>query len=231
MIGNSYRATAFLSSGNRQQENKIMTTIRPISSILAELSASLPASRTSIAVLLESLHERGFGFILLIFALPMALPLPVPPGINILLASPLILLTAQQALGRHTIWLPEGMKRKTISSAKLSRILAGAIPWMQRIERFVRPRLGWMTQGIASNLIGLMGLLMALTITIPLPLTNTVPSLGIALMAIGIIMRDGLSVLIGAFIGMCWILILGGVITYLGVEGIDALKESIKSFF
>ena len=84
-----------------------------ISEILIRLRDTLPSERISIADLLEAFHERGFGFILLIFSVPMALPIPVPPGINVLLATPLILLTAQQALGRHTIWLPEKVKNKT----------------------------------------------------------------------------------------------------------------------
>lgn len=63
------------------------------------------------------------------------------------------------------------------------------------------------------------------------PLTNTVPSMGIALMSIGILMRDGLSVLAGAFIGIAWIALLASVFIFLGLEGADLVKDFIKSFF
>jgi hypothetical protein len=49
---------------------------------------------------------------------------------------------------------------------------------------------------------------MALMVCVPLPLTNTVPSLGIACMAIGVVMRDGLAVIAGAIIGLVWIFLL-----------------------
>jgi len=204
--------------------------IRSISDVLTELKSTLPAEKVSLSYLLEAFHERGFGFFLLIFALPMALPLPVPPGINVLLATPLILLTAQQALGRHTIWMPEKMKKKAISSEKAGGLIGGTIPWMKRLEMLSKPRLSFMTQGLFSNIIGLLGLIMALTVCIPLPLTNTVPSFGIAVMALGVINRDGLAVLGGAIIGGLWVTMLTTAFVIFGTEGIDLLKETIKSF-
>ena len=76
------------------------------------------------------------------------------------------------------------------------------MPYVKKIEWFLKPRLGAVTQGVFSNFIGLAGLIMALSVTIPLPLTNTVPSFGIAVMALGVIMRDGLAVIMGAVVGL-----------------------------
>ncbi len=203
-------------------------TIRSISEVLRDLGNSFEGEHISIGNIIEALHERGFGFLLLIFALPMALPLPVPPGINILLASPLIILTGQQALGRHTIWMPEKLRRRSIARAKLEKLISAAIPWMQRLEVLLKPRLGGITHGPFSNVIGVLGLIMALTICIPVPLTNTVPSLGIALMAAGVIMRDGLAVMAGALIGTAWVLMLACIVMFLGAEGIDVVSEAIR---
>lgn len=206
-------------------------SIRPISHVLTDLENTLPPERVSVADLLEAFHERGFGFVLLIFSVPMALPIPVPPGINVLLASPLILLTAQQAIGRHTIWLPDTMKRRTIKSSKLSAVIHASLPWFKRLERFVKPRLEFVTRGAFSYLIGIFGLIMALSVCVPLPMTNTVPSLGIALMSVGVIMRDGLAVMLGAFIGILWVAALTAILIFLGTEGIDFVKEMIKGYF
>ena len=38
-----------------------------------------------------ALHERGFGLLMLFFALPLSIPLPVPPGLTAIPAIPLIL--------------------------------------------------------------------------------------------------------------------------------------------
>lgn len=202
-----------------------------ISDIFIQIRDEVIKEQVSIDDLLEAFHERGFGILLLILSVPMALPVPVPPGINILLASPLILLTAQQAVGRHTIWLPEWMRRKTIKGETLRKVISVTLPWCKRIELIVKPRFEFMTQGVFSHLIGIFGLIMALAICVPLPMTNTVPSLGIAMMAIGVIMRDGLAVLGGALVGIIWIIFLAAVIIFLGTEGIDFVKEMIKGYF
>ncbi len=76
-------------------------------------------------------------------------------------------------------------------------------------------------------MIGILGLFMALSVCVPLPFTNTVPSFGIALMALGVIMRDGLAVIAGAFIGTLWVLIIFSAILFLGVEGIAFIKETL----
>lgn len=203
--------------------------LRSISDIFIDLEQSLTGERVTFEAILEALHERGFGFLLLIFAAPMALPIPVPPGINIMLATPLIVLSAQQAVGRHTIWFPAWIKRKSIKRETLSFLIRSTLPWFKRIEVFVKPRMEFATQGVFSCLIGIFGLAMALMVCVPLPMTNTVPSLGIALMAIGVIMRDGLCVTLGAIIGLIWTFALTAIIGFLGVQGIDMAKDMIKS--
>jgi hypothetical protein len=178
---------------------------------------------------LEAFHERGFGFFLLLFALPAALPVPAI-GLNAIIALPLLILTAQQAMGRHTIWLPESWLSKSVSKEKIDGYIDSANPWVKKIETFIRPRLPIITQGFSSNMIGILGFFMALAVSIPLPLTNTVPSIGIVCMAIGVIMRDGLAVIIGILIGIGWIVLLSWLILFFGSEAIDLVKTTIKGF-
>ena len=141
--------------------------IRSLSELLEDTKRVLTGERVSVAALVEALHERGIAMILLIFAAPMALPLPVPPGINIMLATPLILLTLQQAMGRRTVWLPQKTLRKEFDSKGFSKLIDGVVPWMKRIEILLRPRLGFLTRDTASRAFGVLGVIMALTVCIP----------------------------------------------------------------
>ena len=204
-------------------------TPRPISQVLTDLQNTLPKEKICTFDLLEALHERGFGFLLFIFALPAAIPLP-GLGVNLIVAAPLLFFTAQQAMGRHTIWIPEKIKYKSVSRDGFEKMVNAALPFITKLEILVRPRLGFITQGVFSNLIGLAGVIMALSICVPLPLTNTVPAMGIALMAVGVIMRDGLAVIGGMIIGLVWVAMLTYVLVFLGTEGLDLVKETIKSF-
>lgn len=208
-----------------------MTAIRAISEVITDMNAALTEDQVSVGQILEAFHERGFGFLLLIFAFPMALPIPKPPGLSTILAIPLILLTIQQALGFHTLWFPGFIRRKSFSSAAFGRVIETSIPWLKKIEALAQPRLGMVTQGAFSNVIGVCGLIMALWIAVPMPLSNTVPSIGIALMAIGVMMRDGVFVLAGALIGLLWVFAMVFVVVFLGMEGLDLIVEYFRSFF
>jgi len=200
---------------------------RSLSQLLLDLELELNDTDVSVTRLLEAFHKRGFGFFLLFLALPAALPLP-GLGINMIIAFPMLLLTFQQIIGRHTIWLPKRIRQRTIPSKALRKLIDGAMPWMRRLEILVRPRLEFITVGIASKVIGMLGFLMSVSVLFPVPLTNTVPSLGIVLMAIGVLMRDGLAVLSGAIIGTTWIVLLVSAVTIYGPEGLDLLKDAIK---
>ncbi len=205
-------------------------SIRPLSTILTDIQSQIEGEEISLKTLLNAFHERGFGFFLFLFALPAALPVPAF-GINTLIALPLLLLTAQQAVGRHTIWIPQKWHSKTISKSKMDKFIKAATSWIKRLEFFIRPRLSFMTQGHISKLIGVLGFFMALAVSIPLPLTNTVPSFGIALMAIGILMRDGLAVIAGALVGIIWVILLVSFVLIYGPEGFDIAKDFIKEIF
>lgn len=204
-------------------------TPRSISQVLIDLQEQLPLEKVCTFDILEALHERGFGFLLFVFSLPAALPIP-GLGINTIIALPLFFLTTQQMMGRQSIWIPEKIKYKSISRSFFEKAVTKSLPFIKKIEFFLKPRLGFMTQGIFSNLIGLAGLIMALSVTIPLPMTNTVPAFGIALMALGVIMRDGLAVIVGAVVGLAWVAMLVYVSIFLGLEGLDLIKETIKSY-
>lgn len=199
-----------------------MTQIRTLSQLLLDLKSELDGHTVSVGQILDAFHERGFGFFLFLFALPAALPLPAV-GIGTVLGLPLLFLTAQLALRRHTIWMPESVRKRTLERAQLMKFIDIGLPWVRRLEILVRPRLGWITHGAVSAIIGVLGFIMACSVLLPIPLTNTVPSFGIALMAVGIIMRDGLAVLAGAVAGIAWI----AALILLGSAGLKALAESV----
>jgi len=207
-----------------------MTQARSISTLLIDFQSTLSGENVPVSSILEAFHERGFGILLLVFALPMAMPLPVPPGINIMLGSPLLILSAQQMVGRRDVWLPQSWQRKSFTTKTVTGFLNGMIPFLQKMEVLTKPRYVALTGHRAQMIIGALGLIMALTACIPLPLTNTVPSFGIALMALGVLMRDGVAVAIGAFIGTTWVTMLTIAVMLFGTQGIDLMKEAIKSW-
>jgi hypothetical protein len=205
-----------------------MSEIRSISQLLIDLKADISGERVSVAMILDALHERGFGVVMFFFAIPIALPFPVPPGINILFAAPLLVLAAQMMVGRHSIWMPKSIQSKSLSRKALDKTIDLCVPWLCKIEYLIKPRLGFMTRGIASRVVGFLGIVMALSIYVPIPLTNTVPGMGMCAMAIGLVMRDGLSVAVGALVGTGWVIMMALAIILLGAQAVDIIKDTIK---
>ena len=201
--------------------------IRPLSQVISDMLDGITTERVSIGDILEAFHERGFGFILILLAMPM---LPVPPGLNTFFAIPMVILTTQQALGHHTVWAPQALRRKSMPTSQFKGFMLSTLPWVKRLEVLIKPRFGFITQGGFSRLIGVFGIIMALMACVPAPLTHTMPSFGIALMAAGVMMRDGLTVIAGAFIGLGWVTMLILAVVFLGHEGLDILHHTLKSF-
>ena len=228
---------------NAQQDNHAQ--VRSISAVLKDFCHELTTQRDNsnnnnnsnnthdafIAVddILSALHKRGFGVVLLFLSLPMALPFPVPPVLNVMLSLPLLFLTTQQILAVNTVWLPNFLRMKTVNIAAVISVINRITPFLTKLEHLTKPRLSCLTSPSAQRITGMLGTIMALSITVPLPLTNTVPSLSIAVMALGILMRDGIAVLTGALIGMLWVTMLICAIIFFGPEGIEIVKNLIKS--
>lgn len=176
----------------------------------------------------EGFHERGFGILIFLFTLPAAVPVPMP-AVNTLIAIPIMILTWQQMIGRHTVWMPEKVMHGTLNKDLFDKTLDWSIPWVKRLEWFLKPRLGFMTQGIFSHLIGFSGLIMATCGAIPLPLVNTAPAIGIAIMAIGVLMRDGLAVLVGMVFGLTWVIGILSLYAIFGMHALYIVKDFILS--
>lgn len=178
---------------------------RSIIKIIQEVRVAVRSGAVeNIGDLAQMLSNRGVALVLLILSIPMALPIPVPPGVNIALAAPLLFITAQQVLGINNLWLPKKLERIKISSW-LNKVLGAALPYLKKAHKLLDPRFEKITSRLGVRFIGIAGFMMALVVCVPVPGSNTVPSLGIAVMALGTLTRDGVAVILGAIIGIAWI--------------------------
>jgi len=200
---------------------------RPFSTLLDDIRGQLAAGPelVSIETLLEGLHERGFGVALALFSLPMAIPLPKPPGLSTIFGIPMLILAGQLALGRHTLWFPAFVHQKTIKKARLDALFRATTPRIRQIESWLKPRHEWMTQGLPSRLTGCVAVLISLCVMSPLPGLNTVTSLGLGIMGLGLVMRDGLAIVTGGAIALAWAACIISLYVVFGLEGLDALRS------
>ncbi|WP_252915616.1 exopolysaccharide biosynthesis protein [Hoeflea alexandrii] len=169
-----------------------------------------PKATISLGALSDLMQERAFGLLLLVLALPCCLPFVyILPQ---LVALPMVVLATQMAMGRRAPWLPETLRKRQLPVAGLLDVVSRAKRYGGWLERFAHPRFPSFTGDRANRVIGALLIVPCLSILVPLPLTNTVPGIGVALVAVGLIERDALFVVMGLIAALVWvaILVIGG---------------------
>ncbi len=151
-------------------------------------------NRTTDVTLAEILllaKERVFGFLLVILSLPSALPVPAP-GYSIPFGILIFLLAIQLIFGAKIPWLPPKMLNHPIKLVTVQKFLKAGNPWLQKIEAIARPRLTYICTTLPGKVtIGMAIALMAISMMIPIPGTNTIPAIGVFVTSFGLLEDDG----------------------------------------
>ena len=193
-----------------------------LSAVLLALAAQTDRERISIGDLVAARGDRALGALLFIFAFPNVLP--VPPGTSTLLGVPLIFLAAQLMLGRAS-WLPAVVSRRSLLQADFAVLVRRVVPWLQRTERLLRPRLTWAAGPPMEYALGAVCLLLALVLVLPIPLGNMLPALAISLMALAVLARDGLWALAGLVAAGLSAVVVSGVVFAMIKAGLFLLRQ------
>jgi len=184
--------------------------------------------------ILELAGERTFGFLLVLLALPSALPIPAP-GYSTPFGFVIFLLAVQLMAGSTRPWLPERVNRFAIALPKAQAFVKAGIPWLQRIEVLSRPRLTPLcTSRLGRILLGSIIALMACSMMLPIPLTNTLPAIGVFITGFGLLDDDGAISLAGLVICLLALTLTTSVLIF-GVavvkEAIGLLKQGMSGLF
>lgn len=169
---------------------------QPISRLLIELAEAWPAERVTLGDLILAFGDRSYGLLILLLSIPNLIPILIPGWAQIF-GVPLTIITWQMMRGHPVPRLPAALSHRSISRADLLLFATKAEPWLKRVERFVRPREGWLTGPGGDRLIGILSLYVAAMVMLPGPGTNAPPSFGAAIMAVGLLERDGRTIAIG----------------------------------
>jgi hypothetical protein len=165
-----------------------------VSEILAGIART---RRKTVAVsdVLEAFGDRAFGALMFVFAAPLALPMP--PGASAILGAPLLFITAQWMVGRKTLWLPKIVTERTMSRSDFATMLEKVTPFLAWLEGHLRRRLSFLYGRLFDRLTGLMCLVLALIVFLPIPFGNMLPSFALAVFGLGLAERDGVAALVG----------------------------------
>jgi hypothetical protein len=158
----------------------------------------------TVGSLIEVFGEKSFAVLFVLLLAVPALPLPTG-GVTHLFELIAMLLALQLIVGRRTVWLPERWRRRELGPAakkRFSEVLLRRLRWL---ERHSRPRLGFLlTHRLSGVVFGFLILALSLTAFLAPPFTglDTLPSLAVVVLSVGVLLGDALLVLVGLVIGV-----------------------------
>jgi len=179
------------------------TTNSTLIETLEAIAHDAPEDGLSLGDIRHRLDQSAFGALLIVLAMPVSIPFLY--GVPQIVSVPMIALAAQMVMGRDEPWLPEKLAARMMSKSGLERTASGARKWFGWAERLARPRLQFLASKPAERVIGILLCVFCASILLPLPLTNTVPGIAVAIVGFGLLAKDGLLINPGLLLGAGWV--------------------------
>jgi hypothetical protein len=162
-------------------------TFVPASVVLQELHEAAPADQFTLGWLMGRLQKQSFGLIMLLLAI-----VAVAPGISILGGLLLLIPAFQMIAGRSAPIFPRWIANRPLPTKHLGAVVQRAVSVLKYLEKVVRPRFPTPPE-LTKRVVGIfVVLLCARLLLMPIPLSNILPAVLIALISLGYLEEDGI---------------------------------------
>lgn len=150
--------------------------------------------------IVKSLGTRSYGPILFFVCLIELLPfISAIPGMYIVTASVIILLSAQLMVGREQPWLPDRLLKVSLQRKNLRDQIRRWASWAKWLDGLSKPRLEFFVEAPFVQAIALLCIVFAIAFfpLSPIPASEKILVLPIAIFAFALMTRDGILVIAG----------------------------------
>lgn len=135
-------------------------------------------------------------FLSLVFLVPVSIP-----GVSTVFGSGILLIGITRLFARK-LWLPDFIANRKLSAVKLREGFKRALVWFRRLEKISRPhRMPGLTTGRVMTLVNNLSFILAAVLLMApfgfIPFSNTLPALALIFLSVGMIQKDGGSILLG----------------------------------
>ena len=165
--------------------------------VLQQLQEEAPRDYVTLGWLTGRLHRRSFGMIMLVLALVATVP-----GVSIVAGLLLMIPAFQMIAGKPAPIFPRRLAARPLPTRHLAALMQRAIPVLRYLERIIRPRWSVPLEG-TKRFVGIIVVtLNTVLVLAPIPLTNVVPALVIALISLAYLEEDGLVLSIALLVAV-----------------------------
>ncbi len=157
----------------------------------------------NVASLNDVFGEKTFAITFLLLMSFPALPIPTG-GLSHVFEVIVMLLSLQLIIGRKVLWLPNKWKNKHLGKNMEEKAIPILIKYITKLEKISKPRMSRFLDGkVGTSLFGIIIFSFTLVALLAPPFSglDTLPSIGVIVIALGIILGDILFVIVGMIIG------------------------------
>ena len=169
-----------------------------------QLEAHLHEPDATIGSLIGVLDERGVAVVLMILMIPSALPIPTG-GVTHVLEVFGALIAVQIVLRRRVLWVPARLRRAQLGATFTGKAAPRMLRFIRWFERHTRPRFSRLVDSpVTAMALGVVLLVFVVGAFVAPPFSglDTLPSLGVVVVCLGLVFSDGLIVLGGVAVGV-----------------------------
>lgn len=135
-------------------------------------------------------------FLSLVFLVPVSIP-----GVSTVFGSGILLIGLTRLFARK-LWLPNAIANRKLNAVKLREGFKRALIWFHRLEKISRPhRLPGLTNGRFMNALNNLSFILAAVLLMApfgfVPFSNTLPAVALIFLSVGMMQKDGGSILLG----------------------------------
>jgi len=188
--------------------------------ILQGLHDEAPAGFVTLQWLMGRLAQQSFGMIMLILGIAAA-----APGISLLAGFLLLVTSFQMMLGHSELRFPGWLATRALPTKHVDAVMRHAIRILAFLEGAIYPRLLAPPQLTKRAVGAVVFVLTARLLLAPFPLSNVVPAILIASIALAYLEQDGLLLIAAMLLGCLFLVVEFGAISQLlhGAEWMRSL--------
>jgi hypothetical protein len=165
--------------------------------LLQRLHDEAPADHFTLGWLMSRMHKRSFGLIMLLLAV-----VALAPGLSIVAGVLLMIPALQMIAGQNMPVFPRRIAARPMPTRHLAALVQRAVPVLRYLEKLIHPR--WptpldATKRLVGAIVAVLSIALVLT---PVPFSNVVPALVIALISLTYLEEDGLLLAIALLAGV-----------------------------
>jgi hypothetical protein len=171
---------------------------------------------------MERAGDRGYGFLLILLAIPAFIPV-LPPGTSGVLGFLIAIVALQMLLGIRQPWVPARWRQWQIPPKTVELLQTRGVALLRKVEKISHPRgRRFARNSIVLRISALIVIALAVVLSSPMPFMNTLPAFGILFIGIGLANHDSYFFWAGASVGG-----IVAAVTFLGVGALINLWNTL----